>query len=81
MAKLKKSAVKKLTKASKGSSKPLGLASKVGGAVAGKLGMKVAGKGGFKGGRRRAKKSAMWYAKEIARLKLKKRYEKVRLRI
>jgi hypothetical protein len=32
-----------------------------------------------KGGRRKHKKSAQFYAKEIMRLKLKKRYEKVKL--
>ena len=32
------------------------------------------------GGKRHHKKGAQWYAREIARLKLKKRYEKVRLR-
>ena len=35
------------------------------------------GKGGK--GKKRHKKSAMWYAKEIQRLKLKKRFEKVKL--
>jgi len=32
-----------------------------------------------KGGRRSKKKSALWYAKEIQRMKLKKRYEKIKL--
>jgi hypothetical protein len=32
-----------------------------------------------KGGKRRSKKSALWYAKEIQRIKLKKRYEKTKL--
>lgn len=31
------------------------------------------------GGKRRRKKSALFYAREIQRLKLKKRYEKVRI--
>ena len=38
------------------------------------------GKGKGKGGRR-YKKSALWYAKEIQRLKLKKRFEKVKFGI
>jgi len=79
MAKLKKSAVKKLTKATKSTSKPLGALGKAKAAIGSKMGLGGA-KRGF-GGRRRHKKSAMWYAKEIARLKLKKRYEKQRLRI
>lgn len=40
---------------------------------------KVFGKGKGKGkGGKRHKKSALWYAKEIQRLKLKKRFEKVK---
>ena len=31
-----------------------------------------------KGGKRSKKKSALWYAKEIQRMKLKRRYEKVK---
>jgi len=41
---------------------------------------KVFGKSNKKEGKgRRHKKSALWYSKEIQRLKLKKRYEKVKL--
>lgn len=32
-------------------------------------------------GRSRKKKGALWYAKEIQRLKLKKRYEKLKYRV
>jgi len=78
MAKLKKSAVKKLTKATKGVSL-LGKAKAKVGAV---LGGGVAAKGMIaRGGRRRRKHGAMWYAREIARIKLKRRYEKIRLRV
>lgn len=34
-----------------------------------------------KGGGRRRKRGALWYAKEIQRLKLKKRYEKIKYRV
>jgi hypothetical protein len=44
------------------------------------LGMKPA-MGRARGGFRRRRKSAMWYAKEIARIKLKRRYDKIRLKI
>ncbi len=51
--------------------------------VAEKLG--VRGGAGFigkrKGGRRSRKKSAQWYAKNIMRLKLKRRYDKIRLSV
>jgi len=43
----------------------------------GKQALGLGGKSG-KGGKRR-KKSALFYAKEIQRLKLKRRYEKVRM--
>lgn len=33
------------------------------------------------GGKRRGKRSALWFAKEIQRLKLKKRYEKIKYRV
>lgn len=46
------------------------------GKVMGKIG-KITGTGTRK---RRRKKSAMWYARELARLKLKKRYDKAKLR-
>ena len=52
--------------------------SKVGGIV--KKAKDIFGGKGGKGGKRR-KKSAMFYAREIQRLKLKKRYEKVKLGI
>ena len=37
----------------------------------------IGGKG--KGGKRSKKKSALWYAKEIQRIKLKNRYNKIKL--
>lgn len=54
-----------------------GVALAGGALVAGKkLVDKVRGKGG--GGRRR-KRGAIWYAREITRLKLKKRYDKLKI--
>ena len=59
----------------------------IGGAVAGAIGLGAVAKkvlGGRKGGiagKRRKKKSAVWYAKETLRLKLKRKYEKERMRI
>jgi len=68
--KLKKGGKKSLLEKVKGGARKI--KDKAQGVVTGKK-----GKGGF-GGRRR-KKSALWFAREIARLKLKKRYEKVRI--
>lgn len=39
----------------------------------------VMGKTKGKGGRRSRKKSALWYAKEIQRIRLKRKYERVKL--
>ena len=64
---------KKSSKA-KSSKKSSGLLSKGKSALSGLLGKK--GKGT---GRRSRKKSALWYAKEIQRIKLKRRYMKLRL--
>jgi len=33
------------------------------------------------GGRRSRKKSALWYAKEIQRIRLKRKYEKVKFKV
>lgn len=45
-----------------------------------KTGKKLLGLGGKgKGGRR--KKSALWYAKEIQRIRLKRRYEKLKYKV
>lgn len=70
-------------KKSKGSRLRTGLKVAAGVALAGgalvagkKLVDKVRGKGG--GGKRR-KRGAIWYAREITRLKLKKRYDKLKI--
>lgn len=34
-----------------------------------------------KGGKRHHKKSALWYAKEIQRIRLKRKYEKVKFKV
>ena len=34
-----------------------------------------------KGGRRSRKRSALWYAKEIQRIRLKRKYEKVKFKV
>lgn len=47
------------------------------GISAGKSLLGIGGKAKGKGGKRH-KKSALWYAKEIQRMKLKRRYEKVK---
>lgn len=71
--KTKKGGKKSLISAVKGKSSPKAKKGVIE-TVKGAIGM------GRKGGHhRRHKKSAIWYAKEIARLKLKKRYEKVRI--
>jgi len=44
------------------------------------LGSVLKGKGS-KGGRRSRKKSALWYAKEIQRIRLKRKYEKVKYKV
>jgi len=41
------------------------------------VGKKLMGMGGKSGGKRRHKKSAVWYAKNIQRIKLKRKYEKL----
>lgn len=54
-----------------------GVASKLGGAV-----MKAVTGGGSKGGGgRRRTKSPAWYARKIATMKLKRRYDKLRLAV
>jgi len=47
----------------------------------GKVKEKIFGKDKKSGNKGRRKKSALWYAKEIQRLKLKKRFEKVKFGI
>jgi len=62
-------------------------ASKSGGGVVSKaigVGKAVMGLGGgksSKGGKRRHKKSALWFAKEIQRLKLKRKYMKEKFKL
>ncbi len=73
----------KSKKPAKLKSSPTAKSSAVGiGITAGK---KLLGMGGSssksKGGFKRRKKSAIWYAKEIQRMKLKKRYEKIKIGI
>jgi len=70
MARAKKKAPAKMKA---GKTSKISTAIGVGKAVLGLGSSKTKGKGG------RRKKSAMWYAKEIQRVKLKKRYEKLKL--
>jgi len=65
----------KTKKTAKKSSKAVKGAKQVVSAIAGKIG-KTRGTG-----RRSRKKGATWYAKEILRLRLKKKYEKIKYAI
>ena len=75
-AKAMKKAMKKPSKTSKGGGIVSKVASKAMGAIGG--GFSLGGKRGART-RGRRKKSAYWYAKEIQRIKLKRKYEKVKL--
>ncbi len=76
--------IRRSKKSKKGRSK-IGTALKVAGGVAVAGGALLAGRAiakrvrGSGDGKKRRKKSAMWYAKEIMRIKLKKRYDKLRI--
>lgn len=67
------------TKKSKGSKK-VSKPSKVKSAISSIAG-KMKGGGKVSSGSRRRKKTPQWYAKEIMRLRLKKRYEKMKYSI
>jgi len=56
----------------------LGSAALSAGLSVGKSMLGIGGASAKKGGRRSKKKSALWYAKEIQRMKLKRRYEKTK---
>ena len=60
---------------------PKAVGKRLKGAVSKAMGGVTAKGGVARGGRRRRKHGAMWYAKEIARIKLKRRYDKIRLRV
>ncbi len=75
--------IRRQKKSKKGRSK-LGTALKIGAGVAVAGGALLAGRAIAKrvssgGGKKRRKRSAMWFAKEITRIKLKKRYDKLRI--
>lgn len=57
----------------------VGLAVKGAQAVGGIMG--IGGKSKGKGGRRSKKRSALWYAKEVQRLRLKRKYQKEKMRL
>lgn len=65
------------TAAKKPAASKMGTVAKVASVGASLLGIGGSSKG--KGGKKGKKKSALWYAKEIQRVKLKKKYEKVKL--
>ena len=64
----------------KASSSPSAKSTLIGAGIsAGKQMLGLGGSSAKKGGRRSKKKSALWYAKEIQRIKLKRKYMKLRL--
>ena len=69
-------------KATAQKSKSSGIGSSIAsaGISAGLNALGIGGRSGKKGsGKKHRKKTAMWYAKEIQRVKLKKKYEKVKI--
>jgi len=78
----KKSATKAAAKGKIAAPKgKLGMAVGAAKAVGGFMGLVGGGKGKGKGGRRSKKKSAFWYAKEIQRMKLKRKYLKEKFKV